>query len=650
MARQYISRSDIAYFVGLILVIASSAVFPSPLVLAGLLFFPSIFFVRITKENWLTAVVVTPLFNVLLLVATTALLSALRIPITSISYLLFALICVGVRLGLQKYKEFTKFDLPQLDLTATLFVYFGFGLALVARVVSTRGVQAPMLHDPIAHAFWAQSILDNKSIEYFYSPGLHQLIAFVSENSNLTIPMSTHYVTVLLNALSVLTWPLLALYITRSKLFTIFLTTAMVIVPIPADLYFIAGKNSFIAAIAFVPFLFLFTFMFAKSPSVRNGIALVVATSALMLFHYPTAGYFVAYSALVLAGTLFAARKDKTKLVSLLKVVGISLAAFMALMGTWYLYVKKFRELEVQGLVPVVEPDGPSKIERLTDPDKYIQYTKSTIRSIQIFSIRYSNHYFTLGLASLLAIPFLFKRRDVLFHIFLLSACSYALMVFLRVFTSSSGTPVLVSTGYMIAFLLFALSISAVASFTFSKADLSKIALWILIGLLGITSLGYSVSQYRQYRAVSISDSAVTKDDVAAFRWMKKNIDRDEVILNNAIKTTSKTTIFSSDGAGWIPVYTKNELAIPFHNGLGRIRTAKNYALYESIEKDPELAICRILDKGIDFYYHDLQTPYPAALNVVELLPEENLTKVFSNDSVAIYRLNDEGLDCPSDS
>jgi len=71
-------------------------------------------------------------------------------------------------------------------------VYVLFAMAFVARVASTFGILAPILHDPVAHSFMTQTILDNRTIGYFYAPGLHILSAFLADATGATSALTVH--------------------------------------------------------------------------------------------------------------------------------------------------------------------------------------------------------------------------------------------------------------------------------------------------------------------------------------------------------------------------------------------------------------------------------------------------------------------------
>lgn len=200
------------------------------------------------------------------------------------SYLIFLpflfLIPLSIFRPITFSKKFFSFD------KWAYFLIFLSLLSVLARVFSVRNYLAPILHDPLAHAEWAQRIYLTGQIDYFYSPGLHVLASLGRMLDSLPVSKYILILTNLFNALSFVPVFLFVKNHFKKDWFAILAALFWVLGAYPTTYFWTAGKNALVLAL---PFLFLLFFI--SSLYISRSKKLIITnflTFILILIHYPT--------------------------------------------------------------------------------------------------------------------------------------------------------------------------------------------------------------------------------------------------------------------------------------------------------------------------------------------------------------------------
>lgn len=609
--------------------------------------FPAIWIFKLTKKNFLVAVPLIFAVNISILIVSAVVLSILNIPVYLQTLLIFNFVTTSVGLLAIKKSKFDLIDVGDFHAKSIIGLYLMFTIALVARVYSVIGDQVPILHDPISHAYWAKTIDVTHTIKYTYSPGLHILIMVFSKSFDISFAQSTLYITNFFSAATVLTWGVVAYLITKSKFFTISLGLAIFALPYPQALYSSQGKNTLIVAVTFAPFVFLFLKWFLEHTNLKNSLLLSLSLLTIIFIHLPAGLFIIAVVVLFILINAFKKLTDRKLFYGLIKnsiFVGLLTVLITAF---WYVGTNTDRVRVENGVVSAQKAYGIEKVEQ--SPSLRMQPIASMRHTYLQFKSSYDEHglfYTPFVLASLLVILLLGNRTRYI-SILLIFLSVFSLCVAINFF-DISYLDIVLETGLLLAFPLLALCLSGALTLLWDNSSQSKVLAIVSIIVVTVISFKYGISQYRAFNTNTSGFTMVDRSDVAAFRWITQNTNRNDIFLNDAEQhSVMKDRIFPTSGASWLPVFAGNRITMGFHNALyNQNRTHNFYRSYIGLETNFEKSFCDLYNAGVRYYYRDLRTPYPNKIDVLDLATEGNFKKVYSNSGVAIYRLQDVRGEC----
>lgn len=626
--------------VGAILLTAVSVFATTPLFLVFILLCPGIFIFKLSRKNILESIPLLLMLNagVFITLAILAELVGLKVNVTNLALLNLLVSVISFFAVRRNY-------LPQLNIEVKdrkiLYAIYGlFLLAIASRVVSTRTVFAPILHDPISHAFWAKEIITTQTINYFYPPGLHILIGFVADSLGLNFAITTHYITNLLSAFTVLSWGVTALIITKDRAFALLLAALIFISPYPTDLYFTAGKNSFLVALAFMPLALYGLYKFIKKPNPLSALIITIGILSVLFLHYAVFGYLAALIVSACGLVLISRLKDKKALKPYF-MYGIMVVLVSGILaGAWLVSTKNSYDERTENRTVT------TKSVQVKTPMTTKEAFKQTVREFKATAEQHNLAYFPVIIISLLLILLIYTK-SIYLMIPIFAACVFAIP-FLINLLGLKEVGILRSTGMMMLLPIGALSVATVGACLSDKFKFNKLQV-ILVLVLIITAVGYNAyDTYKEYRKTSKNLSVIDSDDLAAFKWIDENIDDKQIFLNNAIQSpTRKKIIFGTDAGVWLPVYTGNDISMPFHEErFSSVWTHQNYGFYTALINDPVKNLCSLTKNGVGYYYQDNKSPYGPPINISSVIRPENLQAIHTNGSVTVFRLTVSADQC----
>lgn len=649
------------------LVISLLSLLVKPLGFILLLIFPFLPLVAITRRNVLLSVPILFSLNILAAIINAVLLDSFGLPVT-LETIVGLTVLEGVILFLVS-KARINFILTANDKKYIYLIYFIFLLAIISRVVSVAHLYAPILHDPQAHAFWANKIIQERAIDYFYSPGLHIWSALTTSALNINVARTVHYITNFFSAFSVLMWALIAYIITKKSRLAAWVALFALITPLPQFLYFMAGKNAFVMTTPFIALALMFSLHFYVNRIWVNALLLLVALLGIGLIHYPayayTAGSVIIFILIKYFSenypTLIKNIKIHTKkLTSLLTPVLISLILIalnilitksenvqidtVSSRAEAKAYHQKVSQSNQVPSYESVSTDAPSRQNiDIRNPvtvtenfgKEYISFTKSFSKDTGLI---------LLG-AMLVGLYFLVALKPhapelAVFRIILISLLLSAVLLILTLRIAPVGG--LNTTGDT-GFLLMPLILSAPIAWLFTHISKRKFIEAVAIVALAVMSSLFTFNIYRQKSASSFVDQY----DVQAYQWINQNVDDSEKFIGlSNLDPVRKSIVFPVDGALWLPVFTDNEISNPFHElRFHSIQSHMNLEYSRKLkaknEEKVKNSVNYFLENNYRYIYVDGESAYHE-LGIKYLVDNELARIEYKNESVSIVRLNED--------
>jgi|GEM_PF-4817372 len=625
----------------------------SPAILVIFTLFPSKYLISISKKNFLMAVPLVVFVNLSILMVAAALMSLIKIPVSIETLIIFNVLLTSLLFVMRQKRKTDLVEIKNVDIITTLGIYLVFIVGLIARVFSVLGEQAAILHDPIAHAYWAKSIEDSNTIDYFYSPGIHVLILAFSNAVNSSFAQSTLFVTNFLSASAVLVWGIVAYQITKNRVFSLAVGLAIFALPFPNALYSAAGKNAIVVAITFAPLTFLFLHWLIERNNLKNNLLFCLSLIAMLIIHYPTGAFVIAISGVFILYSLFKNRVDSKYVKNLVRhtfLVGMVILAFSAI---WMVktnadririsdnQVTKYTAFDSQ----LVKSD--EKVDEATSVKFHPRASlKSTYSQFASTYNQFGNKYLTLAWVSALIVLLLGYKKMYfsVLTIFITIFGICTLIVFVDVLTLA----IVLESGTLLAFPMLGLTLAGAIALLWESS--SKSILFVFLGVLifGAIVFDQGTKQFDSFDRNTAGVNMIDSSDVSSFKWIENNIDPNAKILNDAQQNgPGSTRIFATTGASWIPAFTDNTISMPFQSGeYGSKTTHSNYESYVGLEQNFQESFCKLFNSGFRYYYYDSKTPYESPIDVLESVPNENRTLVYENEGVEIYEFLDAKGDC----
>lgn len=457
----------------------------------------------------------------------------------------------------------------------------------------TFDLYSPILHDPYAHSIWAKSIVVNNTIDFFYSPLLHASAASLSFGNIQLIPKLIVLVTQLSVFLTPVLFSALLYNVTRNKKVSIIFLLLLSCLHFPANLYYTAGKNSFVVALSLFPICIYFLINLFRSTSKKNIFALTSSLVLLFLAHYPSFGiflFFITPYVLFKISSLILKKK-------LIKLTYIMLPFMLTCLFTVLWFLSKY-SLQTENLDSSVM-DFSNKRSPLS------------LSSIKLLAINNWNDYVSLyfsPLHAILLIPFFLK--NVLLKTKIQLVWLYTSMMSIRFLIEliqfGSIFSIILETQRVLYPHLLIFLIFTTISVILINSDIKKQSLYLIIFTLGVISL---ISNYYLNDNLSTNQSRlnlVDDNDIAAYNYINDNLPPNSKFINSAQEGAIKGMIFPVDGGMWLPVFTDNEILIDFMDFTSK-DTNTSYLLLQEIKnsKDDEEEFQLLKNNGFGYIYID---------------------------------------------
>jgi len=500
--------------------------------------------------------------------------------------------------------------------------------AIFAKVFSVISFEVPSLHDPITHAYFSKSIADTGRITYFYSPGLHILAAFSKVFNGYDVAKQILYITNFFNAyIGVLVYIFIK-HSFKKNIWAILSGILFCLGYYPAMFFVNAGKNSLILAVVF---LFLLLFLIAEYRKRKKLSILVLVNLAIMsifLTHYPL-GVFASTYLLAIFFVDFKKEKFRTML------LGIGILLGFAWMAKTYKY----------NLIAVAESAVVSNKALYSIPKDILNSITSFIKYIWNALI-YKNTIISKLIALFSFLGFIFicikaLRNRKFLILFLWSSFSFILALVLSLF---SITPILiVLETYIISLFIYSYLFAGVfPEFVYkivSKVINRKILNVCFVIFVIVIGFLLSKKMYKTFHERNSMHNVIEESDIKSFDWINQNIPDEEKFLINA--NGNDGLVFSTDGGGWLEVFTDNEISMPFYD-YGSKKTDDNVDLYYELRNDLENCtyINTFIERGYKYYYQGSRPVFDRRLAEQQELIDSNRFKLlFDGGDSEVYEL-----------
>lgn len=611
------------------------SIFWSSSLLFFIFIFPAIFLFKINRKNFLITIPFALISNNFLFILVSSILDSFGVGINQGSIIAaFFLIGLVLFLNSKVRNKLGSINFKGEQNRAVYAIYALFGLAIIVRVVSVMWVDAPILHDPMAHAYWAKQIINKQQIDSFYSPGLHILIGFVAKSLDTTYALATHHLSNFLNAFSVLSWGLGVYIITKNRLFGVLTSILMFLAPYPGLLYLLSGKNALIAALAYMPLVFILTEKFISRFSLSTYFGFLFGFLGLFLVHYPIFGiYFIFVSVLSLTA-IIKKRGDDLK-----RALLYLASAFVILVMTTSVWILTHNnQLDTTG--------GSNQILSSNIIDSGISISLDEVKEDMISTYQefkktadgFSTYFFPLMIASI-GFLILIAQSDRYARALLIWAASIPFASFLISLLDIKSLGIIRPTGVLLLFQIFALTLAYASSFLLLKIRHPKWLSYTMTVVISISLLILARAEYKKFDSRTEAFTVVNDYDLQAFDWINKNLSKEAgFIVSSSAGKNRKNIIYPTDGGLWIPVYTENPVSVSFLE-FASSNSYQNNDMYTNLINgvDSEKSLGTLRERGFNYYYFDRAVFGPSWVPV--RTPGINVKPIYSNPEVIIYEL-----------
>lgn len=166
---------------------------------------------------------------------------------------------------------------------------------------------------------------------------------------------------------------------------------------------------------------------------------------------------------------------------------------------------------------------------------------------------------------------------------------------------------------------------------------------WLeIITIISVATV-FSVGVFQIFQKKS-SSPFVDSYDVTAFQWINQNIGKSEKFIGtSALDPRRKTIVFPTDGSLWVPVFTGNKIANPFHDlGFVSVESHLNYEYTRRISTGSDEEAINALNyyKGHGYRYIYVDGPQAKeALGIDRLQQLGKAEIVYSNQQILIVKI-----------
>lgn len=503
-----------------------------------------------------------------------------------------------------------------------------FVCALIAKVYSVASFEVPGLHDPITHAFFSKSIAETGYINYFYSPGLHIISAFGKMFNGYDVTKQILYITNFFNAYLGVVIYLFIKHSFKKNIWAISSSILFFLGYYPAMFFVNAGKNSLVFAIVLLFFFFFLIGEYRRKKSVPILILANLAIMSIFLTHYPTGVFALTY---LLAVFFVDFKKEKFRTV----LLGLGVLLGLAWMIKTYHYnIDAATESAIVNSKPLY-----------TLPNDVFYQTIDFLKSVwnaQIYKNTLLSKIVAFSSLSgflLISIKALKNRENIILPLWTL----FSLLLSLVLYLFSINPILIVLETYTISLFIYTYLFAGIVPQFFydlvSKKINKKILNICFAIFVVIAGVFLSKKMYKTFYERNNMHNVIQESDIRSFEWINKNIPDEEKFLINA--NGNDGLVFSTDGGGWLEVFTDNEISTPFYD-YGSKSTDENVDLYYELKNN--LGDCNLIEKFIDrgykYYFQGSKPVFDKWLGEQrQLLDSGRFELLFDEGDTEVYKL-----------
>lgn len=582
----------------------------------------SIFFFK-NRFNLLEHILLSPVISISIFVFFSVICTLVNIKLTVWIGILFFVFSTIFFIVLHVFDtQNIKLKIDKFDIVILILLL----LSSYAKISSVSEFYVPPLHDPISHAYYSKVIAETGYISYFYSPGLHILGAFGQLFNGFNVAKQVLYISNFFNAYSGVIVYFFVKHVFKNKIWAVSSALLFSLGYFPSNFYLNAGKNALVLGICLLFLFFLVVEEYRRKKDSRLILLSNIIIASIFFVHYPTAVFACTY----LLGVFFVDyKKERFKTV----LLGIGILLGFALMAKTYKYNP--------ALVSAVS----GNVSIYTIPMNFVQNVKDFIKHLWSIIISEGSvlknfiefsAIISLGLIVLKA----FKSKKyitlVLWMIF-----SVLLSTILQIFTVTPFLIVLQTfliTLPMYVLLCAGLLVSVIYKYVWGFMNKRIVDVgFILIVLISGVYLSYRT--YNQFFKVTDFYNVIQESDMRSFEWINENIPDDDKFLING--NGGNGLVFSTDGGGWLEVFTDNEISTPFYDFASE-ETDNNIKLYFRLKNNLNDcdAINTLIDDGYKYYYQGSKPVFDSQIGDKNSLLNSNRFEIlFENGNSAVYKL-----------
>lgn len=582
----------------------------------------SIFFFK-DRFNLLEHILLSPVISASIFVFFSIIFALVNIKLTILIGILFFVLSVIFFIVFHVFStQNIKLKIDKFDVIILIL----FLLSSYAKISSVSEFYVPPLHDPISHAHFSKVIAETGYINYFYSPGLHILGAFGQLFSGFNVAKQILYISNFFNAYSGVIVYLFVKQVFKSKVWAVSSALLFSLGYFPSNFYLNAGKNALVLGICLLFLFFLVVEEYRRKKDLGLMLLSNIIIASIFFVHYPTAVFACTY----LLGVFFVDyKKEKLKTV----LLGIGILLGFAFMAKTYKYNSTL----------VNAASGNSSI--YTIPVNFVQNTKDFIKhlwSIIISEGSVLKNFIEFSAITSLGLIVLkaFKSKKyttlVLWMIFSVLVSSILQIFMVTPFLIVLETFLITLPMYVL--LCAGLLISVIYKYVcgFMNKRIVNVSFMLIVLISGVY---LSYRTYNQFFKVTDSYNVVQESDMRSFEWINENIPDDDKFLING--NGGNGLVFSTDGGGWLEVFTDNAISTPFYD-YGSKETDNNIKLYVRLKNNLNDcdAINTLIDNGYKYYYQGSKPVFNAQIGDKNSLLNTNRFEIlFEDGNSAVYKL-----------
>jgi hypothetical protein len=432
------------------------------------------------------------------------------------------------------------------------------------------------------------------------------------------------YILIITNIFNALTFIPVYLFVKsyfKDRKFALITVTLFLILKFPSAFFWTMGKNSLVLGIGFMFLLFWVSTLDMsriKKLLIMNSLVLVI-----ILIHYP-----VAFITLIGLFFLLISQKGTWRNLQHI-IIGSGLGIVWGLMKMQY---------EIEEIEESVTSSSTLEFT-LEEVITFLKNIYTQVAKGIFFDFPFGEYLVGFGLLGLAVMLVISIGEKKYLWFMLIPIANIVSMYFIEFIDVLSPLHIVYSTQILVFFVFIYIGVGFLFAKMILPFILERVRVFLHIFLIIVVGLVfYSNYQiYIKYRESQASLNMVQESDIKAYEWMKDNLEKDVVILNNAQVGNREDIVYASDAGAWIPVFAGLEVAMPFTD-FNTVNTHENYKHYINIRNGEFTCvdIDNLLERKIKYYYQGSKGIFGSQL---ELSTSNNFKLIYSEGPVRIFEI-----------